>query len=160
MSKMIDEEIARKNQQSQHDYVTKDVLIKHIATLPANHKDGFDKNAIKPFPKVVNPLSESKEPIELVSLPAIYSNLFAYKLKMIEFISLTDDNKTDMQEAKEVVDLMFDNGLLHATCIITLSDLCVKQSRSVFYQNAFMYFALAQRIKQAGIEIPKDLTLE
>lgn len=158
MSNMIDEEIEK--HYIHLDYVTKAVLEQYISTLPANHKDGFDKNAIKPFPKFVNPLSESKEPIELVSLPAIYSDIFKYKLKMAEFILLNDDNKAELQEAKEVVDRMFDHGLLNTSHIIPLSDLSIKQNRSAFYQNAFMYFALTQRIKQAGMEIPKELTLE
>lgn len=158
MSNMIDEELKKRN--SFIAYVTNNALDKYIATLPDNHKDGFDKNAIKPFPRVVNPLSESKEPIELVSIPGIYSDIFKYKLKMAEFMPFNDDNKAELQEAKEVVDRMFDHGLLDASHIIGICDLSMKEDRGVFYQNAFMYFALVQRIKQAGMEIPKELTLE
>mgnify|MGYP003402285273 CR=1 FL=1 len=152
MSNMIDEHIKRN---SQLDYVTKEAIQQYISTLPDDYKDGFDKNAIRPF-KVF----QREGFTELDTFNNVMAQLSEYRINVLKFIPLSDDNKDELQEAKEVAVLMFENCLLKTDHIIHLSTLSSKQDRSELYQNAFMYFALVQRIKQAGMKIPKELTLE
>ena len=152
MSNMIDEHIKRNNKL---DSVTREAIQQYISTLPVNYKDGFDKNAIRPF-KVF----QREGFTEFNAFDNVMAQLSEYRINVMKFFPITDNGKKDLQEAKEVVDIMFENGLLKAEHIIPLSDLSVKQNRSELYENAFLYFGLVQRIKQAGMEIPKELTLE